>query len=58
MYSNYDNMHKNEIFYALICINNQIISCLNYILSKRKYFSYSLKIILFYFLSMFSVFWN
>ena len=27
MHSKYDNMHKNEIFYALICINNHIIAC-------------------------------
>ena len=27
MHSKYDNMHKNEIFYALISINNDIIAC-------------------------------
>ena len=32
MYSNYDNMHTNVIFYALICINNHIIVCVNCIL--------------------------
>ena len=29
MHLKYDNMHKNEIFYALICINNDIITCIN-----------------------------
>ena len=28
IHSKYDNMHKNEMFYALItCINNHIIAC-------------------------------
>ena len=27
MNSKYDNMHTNEIFYALICINNHVIVC-------------------------------
>ena len=27
MHSKYDNMHKNGMFYALICINNRIIAC-------------------------------
>ena len=27
MHLNYDNMHQNRIFYALICINKCIISC-------------------------------
>ena len=29
MYSKYDNMHKNGMFYALICINNHIIISIN-----------------------------
>ena len=33
MYSKYDNIHKNEMFYALIFINNHIIICIKYILS-------------------------
>ena len=33
MHSKYDNMHKNGMFYALICINNCIIACENCILS-------------------------
>ena len=33
MRSKYDNMHKNGIFYALICINNHIVACVNYVLS-------------------------
>ena len=32
--SKHDNMHKNEIFYASICINNHIISCVNCMLSE------------------------
>ena len=31
----YDNMHKNVIFYAEICINNHIIMCINYRLSSN-----------------------
>ena len=27
MHSEYDNMHKNGMFYALICINNYEIAC-------------------------------
>ena len=27
MHSKYDKMHKNEIFYVLICINNRIVAC-------------------------------
>ena len=34
MHSKYDNMHKNEMFYALIYINNHIIVCQNYVLSR------------------------
>ena len=26
MHSNSDNLHKNEMFYALICINNCLIA--------------------------------
>ena len=29
----YDNMHRNEIFYVLICINNHVLSCLISMLS-------------------------
>ena len=29
VYSKYDNMHKNGIFYALIYINNHIIISIN-----------------------------
>ena len=36
VHSKYDNMYKNEIFHALICINNHIISCLNFMLSDTK----------------------
>ena len=31
--SNYDNMHKDEMFYALVCINNHIVTCINCMLS-------------------------
>ena len=27
VHSKYDNMHKNGMFYALICLNNHVISC-------------------------------
>ena len=33
IHSNYDNMHKNGIFYALICINNHVNSFINCLLS-------------------------
>ena len=40
MHSKYDNMHKNRIFYALICVNNLIITCIDcmllLIMSPRK----------------------
>ena len=29
VHSKYDDMYKNGIFYALICINNHIIACQN-----------------------------
>ena len=42
MHSKYDNMHKNRMLYALICINNRIIACLNCMLSKvpKKVFNF------------------
>ena len=33
MQSKYDNMHKNIIFYVLICINNHVIAGINCMLS-------------------------
>ena len=33
IHSKYDNMHKNGMFYALICINNHIFSCIICMLS-------------------------
>ena len=33
MHSKCDNMHENEMFYALIYINNHIIVCINCVLS-------------------------
>ena len=33
MKSKYDNMHNNRIFYALICINNHVITGINCMLS-------------------------
>ena len=30
VYSKYDSMHKNRMFYALRCINNHITECANY----------------------------
>ena len=35
MYSKYDKMHKNEIFNALTCINNHVITGINYMLSTN-----------------------
>ena len=34
MHSKYDNMHKNIIFYALVCINNHVITGISYMLSR------------------------
>ena len=34
IYSKHDNMHKNIIFYDLICINYHMISCINCTLSR------------------------
>ena len=36
MHSKYDNMHPNEMFYALICTNNHIITCINCVLSRSR----------------------
>ena len=33
IYSKYNDIHKNEMFYVLIWINDHIISCIIYILS-------------------------
>ena len=33
MHSKYDNMHTNGLFYALICINDNIFSYIIYMLS-------------------------
>ena len=35
MHSNYDNMDKNGMFYALICINNHVIISINWKLSNK-----------------------
>ena len=40
MHSKYDNMHKNRMFYVLICINNCIIACYQ-VPSPRPYFAMS-----------------
>ena len=37
MYSKYSNMYKNELFYALIFINNYIITSVNCMLSLLKF---------------------
>ena len=34
IHSKYDNMHINVMFYALICINNHVLSCLDCMLSR------------------------
>ena len=36
MYSKHENMYKNEIFYALICINNHKISYVNCMLIEKR----------------------
>ena len=33
MHSKYDNMHINVMFYALNCMNNHVLSCLDCMLS-------------------------
>ena len=33
MRSKYDKMHKNGMVYALVCINNYIITSINYMLT-------------------------
>ena len=34
IHSKHDNMHKNGMFYALICIKNHIITCIDCMLSN------------------------
>ena len=41
MHSKYDNMHTNRMFYALICIINYIIVCMNWMLSDNTKCGYS-----------------
>ena len=36
IHSKYDNMHKNVIFYVLICINNHVNSCINCMLLDMR----------------------
>ena len=36
MHLKYDNMHENGMFYALICINNHVSICINFMLSRIK----------------------
>ena len=36
MHSKYDNMHINGMFYALFCINNHVLSCLDFISSLHQ----------------------
>ena len=58
IYSKHDNMHRNEIFYAIICINNYIILCVNYMFSLFiVYFisTYITYICLCYFSSIFTL---
>ena len=33
IHSKYGNLHKNRIFYVLICINTHVNSCINFMLS-------------------------
>ena len=41
MHSKYDNISKNGILNALVCINNSIIACLNYMLSIIQRFLFT-----------------
>ena len=36
MHSKYDNMHSKGIFNALVCINNHVNSCINFMLSSSS----------------------
>ena len=36
MHAQYDKIHTNEIFHALICINNNVNSCINFMLSNAQ----------------------
>ena len=40
MHLKYDNMHKNEKFYALIYINNHVITSINFMLSTHTHYIY------------------
>ena len=42
MHSKYDIKYENEMFYALIWINNHIITCINFMLSYIWYQTLSL----------------
>ena len=42
IHSKHDNMHKNVMFYALICITNHIISCIDCMLSLLSFIEHSL----------------
>ena len=35
IHSKYDNVHINVMFYALNCINNHVLSCLDCMLSSN-----------------------
>ena len=48
MHSNYGNMHKNGIFYTLICKNNHIITCRNCMLLTHVNAKYCLGVKLSY----------
>ena len=43
MHSKYDDMHKNGLFCALMCINNLIIACINYMLSRHQRYIVNVK---------------
>ena len=43
MHSKYDNMHTNRIFNILICINDHVNSCINFML-LAMHFTFGLEL--------------
>ena len=52
MHSKYDNMHRNIMFYALICINNHVIANISCMLFDKFFMERLLVPIYFAALSM------
>ena len=53
MHSKYDNMHMNGMFYALICINNYIITSLSCMSLGGELISLSIYVFLTTFMNFF-----